>query len=94
MAKLAAAAGVPVILDAGGVEGPIDPAILPCLTLLSPNETELARLTGLPTDSEAQVRRHSLEEGVFDCIPHTAPGNTNSLGSSEEGMEKVARSGS
>ncbi|KAG2440419.1 hypothetical protein HYH02_010307 [Chlamydomonas schloesseri] len=56
VAKLAAAAGVPVILDAGGVEGPIDPAILPCLTLLSPNETELARLTGLPTDSEAQVQ--------------------------------------
>lgn len=55
VAKLAKEAGVPVILDAGGVEGPIDPELLPCLSILSPNETELARLTGLPTDSVEQV---------------------------------------
>ncbi|PNH07921.1 Ribokinase [Tetrabaena socialis] len=56
VALLAKAAGVPVFLDAGGVEGPIAPALLACLDVLSPNETELARLTGLPTEGEEQVR--------------------------------------
>lgn len=55
-AALAAhAAGVPVVLDAGGDEQPISPALLACVTYLSPNETELARLTGLPTEGEAAV---------------------------------------
>ena len=45
-ARIAAAAGVPVILDCGGVEGPISDELLRDVTVLSPNETELARLTG------------------------------------------------
>ncbi|GLI68634.1 hypothetical protein VaNZ11_013004, partial [Volvox africanus] len=56
VAHWAQAAGVPVFLDAGGVEGPIAPELLSCLSVLSPNETELSRLTGLPTDGEEQVR--------------------------------------
>lgn len=47
---------MPVFLDAGGVEGAIAPELLSSLSLLSPNETELARLTGLPTGSEEEVR--------------------------------------
>lgn len=54
--QLAKAAVVPVYMDAGGMEGPLAPEILPCLTLLSPNETELNRLTSMPTENEAQVR--------------------------------------
>jgi ribokinase len=42
-AEAAHAAGVPVILDAGGDETPIADALLRCVTYLSPNETELAR---------------------------------------------------
>lgn len=53
--KLAAAARVPVVLDAGGAEGPLPPAMLTGITVLSPNETELARLTGLPTATDEQV---------------------------------------
>jgi ribokinase len=56
VAQLAKAASVPVFLDAGGVEGPIAPDLLACLAVLSPNETELARLTGMPTEGEEQVR--------------------------------------
>lgn len=52
---MAKAANVPVYMDAGGMEGPLDPEILPCLTVLSPNETELSRLTSMPTENEAQV---------------------------------------
>ncbi len=56
VAQAAHSAGVRVVLDAGGVDGTLDPALLPCLDILSPNETELARLTGMPTDSLAQVK--------------------------------------
>ncbi len=51
---MAAGAGVPVYLDAGGVEGGISERLLAALTVLSPNETELARLTGLPTQTLAE----------------------------------------
>jgi sugar/nucleoside kinase (ribokinase family) len=49
------AAHVPVFLDMGGEDSPLDDALLRCLRLLSANETELARATGLPTDTEEQV---------------------------------------
>jgi len=49
-ARAAAAAGVPVILDAGGDDSPICAELLRLCTYLSPNETELARLSALPTD--------------------------------------------
>ena len=59
VARIANSHGVPVLLDAGGVEGPISPDLLSCLSILSPNETELSRLTGKPTDSMENVRRSS-----------------------------------
>jgi ribokinase len=54
-AQLAAAAGVPVLLDAGGVDAPLPDALLQHLSAISPNETELQRLTGQQADTEAQV---------------------------------------
>jgi ribokinase len=55
-AQAAQAAGVPVILDAGGSDnGPLPAALLACLSVCSPNESELARLTGMPTADDAQV---------------------------------------
>lgn len=54
--QVAAAAGVPVLLDAGGVDAPISVELLAHLSIISPNETELARLTaGQPADTEQQV---------------------------------------
>jgi ribokinase len=54
-AKIARIAKVPVIMDAGGAEGPIPEELLKFVTVLSPNETELARLTGMPTKSLEDV---------------------------------------
>jgi len=54
-ARLARAAGVPVVLDAGGSDAPLSPELLALVTCLSPNETELSRLTSVPTDSDPQV---------------------------------------
>ncbi|KAK9906897.1 hypothetical protein WJX75_009892 [Coccomyxa subellipsoidea] len=67
VAGIAAAAGVPVLLDCGGVEGPILPDLLKNISILSPNETELARLTGKGTESEeeaAAAAQLMLEQGV------------------------------
>ncbi|KAL6959146.1 ribokinase [Sarracenia purpurea var. burkii] len=55
VAKVAKTAGVPVILDAGGVDAPIPLELLNLVDILSPNESELARLTGKPTESFEQI---------------------------------------
>lgn len=55
MAQIAKRANVPVIMDAGGAEGPIPEELLKCITVLSPNETELARLTAMPTNSLEEI---------------------------------------
>ncbi|KAG6520525.1 ribokinase [Zingiber officinale] len=55
IAQAAKNAGVPIILDAGGMESPIPDELLKLVDFFSPNETELARLTGLPTESLEQI---------------------------------------
>ncbi|XP_020528594.1 uncharacterized protein LOC18443326 isoform X2 [Amborella trichopoda] len=62
VAKAANSAHVPVILDAGGMEGPIPRELLKAVDIFSPNETELARLTGMPTDTSEQIA-----EGISKC---------------------------
>jgi ribokinase len=42
-------------LDAGGEDTPLEKDIFPFLYVLSPNETELGRITGMKTDSDAEV---------------------------------------
>lgn len=54
-AAAARALSVPVLQDAGGEDRPISDALLRLLDFLAPNESELGRLTGLPTGSEAEV---------------------------------------
>jgi len=41
--------------DVGGEDRPFDAELLPLLDFLSPNENELQRLTGMPTDTQEQV---------------------------------------
>lgn len=48
-------AGVPVILDAGGMDAPLPQGLLNCVDILSPNESELSRLTVMPTESFEQI---------------------------------------
>ncbi|KAL3503055.1 hypothetical protein ACH5RR_037504 [Cinchona calisaya] len=57
VAKAARSAGVPVILDAGGVDSPIPPELVTVVDILSPNETELSRLTKMPTEDFEQIRQ-------------------------------------
>ncbi|GFQ06421.1 F-box/kelch-repeat protein skip25 [Phtheirospermum japonicum] len=60
--QAATSARVPVILDAGGVDAPIPPELLKLIDILSPNETELARLTNMPTESFEQI-----SQAVGEC---------------------------
>ena len=53
-AKLATSARVPVILDAGGADRPLGSEMLSNVSILSPNETELGRLTGMKTKTEKE----------------------------------------
>ncbi|KAH0656570.1 hypothetical protein KY285_031452 [Solanum tuberosum] len=55
VAKAARNAGVPVILDAGGADSPIPLELLRCVEIFSPNETELARITKMPTGNFEQI---------------------------------------
>ncbi|CAI9088897.1 OLC1v1023351C4 [Oldenlandia corymbosa var. corymbosa] len=57
VAKAARNAGVPVILDAGGVDSPIPRELVATVDILSPNETELARLTSMPTEDFEQIKK-------------------------------------
>jgi ribokinase len=59
VAQMCKEAGVDVILDAGGAEGPLGEDLLSCLSLLSPNETELARMT--------EMEINSLEDVLAAC---------------------------
>lgn len=54
-ARAGRSAGIPVVLDAGGSNDRLDDRILPYLSVFSPNEHELAHITGLPTSDEAKV---------------------------------------
>ncbi|KAI5058552.1 hypothetical protein GOP47_0026722 [Adiantum capillus-veneris] len=70
-AKIAKNADVPVILDVGGADTLIPEDLLQCVTVLSPNETELARLTRAPVDSlEDSIRaaRQCQKMGVKQVL--------------------------
>jgi ribokinase len=54
-AHAARAAGVPVILDTGGNGGEVLKNLLPMVDILSPNEHELAVLSGLPVKSNEDI---------------------------------------
>jgi sugar/nucleoside kinase (ribokinase family) len=69
--QVAQEAGVPVVLDCGGVEGPIAAELLAATSILSPNESELARLTGMPTDTIEQVPPLSVVPSPSGC--HCGP---------------------
>lgn len=44
--QLGSSAGVTVVLDCGGADADMNPELLKHLTIISPNESELANLTG------------------------------------------------
>jgi ribokinase len=71
VAKLACENKIPVVLDVGGEDKPLDSGILKFLHVISPNETELARITGMPTETNedvAKAAQHVLSLGVENVL--------------------------
>eukprot|EP00892_Ulva_mutabilis_P003290 jgi/Ulvmu1/1332/UM011_0060.1 len=71
VARMCSEAGVKVVLDVGGAEAPLDSDALRCISVLSPNETELQRMTGLPTGTRDEVVAAARElqgQGARDVL--------------------------
>ena len=76
-ARAARPSGTPVILDAGGVDAPIPADLLACVDVLSPNETELARLTGVSSGGGGGSADTGSEAGAVagaQALLASAPG--------------------
>ena len=48
-AELARAAGKPVFMDVGGTDAPLDEALIPLISVVAPNESELTFISGVET---------------------------------------------
>eukprot|EP00455_Lapot_gusevi_P005814 TRINITY_DN12488_c0_g1_i1.p1 TRINITY_DN12488_c0_g1~~TRINITY_DN12488_c0_g1_i1.p1 ORF type:complete len:307 (+),score=102.17 TRINITY_DN12488_c0_g1_i1:56-976(+) len=67
VARIAKEAGVTVMMDVGGRAEALPAEFLPHISILSPNETELARITGMSTASDQEVEaacQALLSQGV------------------------------
>ncbi len=89
-AELAKASGVPVLLDpAPAPSEPLPREILECVTVVKPNETEAARLTGIEVVDEATARQAAeklLELGVQIAI--VTLGSAGSYVATKDGVRK------
>ena len=64
-AKLARGLGVPVFMDVGGTDAPLDEALMPHICVVAPNESELTFISGVPTtDADGEVRKPLVRAAV------------------------------
>lgn len=63
-AKLASAQGTPVFMDVGGTDAPLDPALMPYISVIAPNETELEFISGSKTRKEGKVQGPLVRKAV------------------------------
>ncbi|KAJ8760345.1 hypothetical protein K2173_011898 [Erythroxylum novogranatense] len=73
--KAAKSAGVMVILDAGGMDAPFPVELLNAVDMFSPNETELGRITGMPTEGYEQISQAVLKCHKMVCQSIAEPLN-------------------
>lgn len=65
VAKLARELGKPVFMDVGGTDAPLDEALMPFLTVIAPNESELTFITGVETKgADGAVTKPLVREAV------------------------------
>lgn len=86
--QLATAAGVPVLLDAGGVDAPLSDGLLQHISTISPNETELQRLTGQQADTVDQTlaAAATLQQRAAQ-LADLQPQSTTQQGGSSSGQD-------
>jgi len=77
-AELARAAGVPIFMDVGGTDAPLDVALMPLLSTVAPNESELTFISGVETRDEVGEVRGALLRAAVAALKEkfAAVGNT------------------
>eukprot|EP00967_Tisochrysis_lutea_P013706 scaffold15340_cov30-Tisochrysis_lutea.AAC.1 len=77
-ARLARAMGKPVFMDVGGTDAPLDTQLIPYISIISPNESELTFLSGVATEENDSVSRPLLRRAVSMLkSKFAAAGNTD-----------------
>ncbi len=92
-AEIARAAGARVLLDpapAPAPSEPLEPALLAAVSILTPNEREAERLTGIRVEDDASAERacHALRERGVEVVVVTL-GSGGCLALAEEGAIRV-----
>jgi len=64
-AQVAKELGIPTIMDVGGTDAPLDPDLIPFISLIVPNESELTFITGVETKSDGKIRKQLIREAVW-----------------------------
>jgi len=79
IAKLAYAKGLPVCMDVGGNDALLDPELIPCLSVICPNESELTFISGIETRDETGAVHGDLVRKAVTALKAQCHelGNTN-----------------
>jgi len=64
VARMARALGRPVIMDVGGTDAPLDEQLIPFLSVVAPNESELTFISGVETQVGGEVKKSLVREAV------------------------------
>ena len=67
VARLASEAGIPVIMDVGGHDRPLDPDLMPYISVIAPNESTRAQCVCVLPFSENTVYVASVREYCGCC---------------------------
>lgn len=64
VAQMARKQGKPVFMDVGGTDAPLDERLIPLLTVVAPNESELTFISGVETQINGAVKKSLVREAV------------------------------
>lgn len=77
VARLARSLGKPVFMDVGGTDAPLDERLIPFLSVVCPNESELTFISGVETQANGEVKKSLVREAVAALkTKFAATGNT------------------
>lgn len=64
VARMAKELGKPVVMDVGGTDAPLDTALIPYISVIAPNESELTFISGVDTKKDGEVQIPLVREAV------------------------------
>lgn len=64
VARMARALGKPVFMDVGGTDAPLDERLIPFLSVVAPNESELTFISGVETQANGEVKKSLVRDAV------------------------------